>query len=69
MMARLHASVQQIKQRYNDLDIAELLSKKTNKDKVAQARAFVHSQIVKKKSFDKKMDEVKDKEDKQKKQK
>ena len=55
-MARLHASVQQIKERYNDLDIAELLSKKPNRDKVAQARAFVHSQVVKKKSFDKKMD-------------
>jgi len=65
-MARLHASVQEMKSRYKDLDIEELLSKRVNKDKVAQARAFVHKQGVKKGKFEKKMDVVKTKETKKK---
>ena len=65
-MARLHASVQEMKLRYKDLDIEELLSKRVNKDKVAEARKFVRKQIFKKDKFEKKMDVVKGKESKRK---
>ena len=69
LMARLHASVQEIKERYNELDIAELLSKKPDREKGRQARAFVRSQVVKKGSFDKKMEEAKEKEGRRKEEK
>ncbi len=65
-MARLHASVQQIKSRYTELDIEELLNKKPNKQKIAQANAFVKSQKVKKKKFNNSIDDKKKKEEEKK---
>lgn len=45
------------------MDIAQLLSKKQNKSKLAQARAFVKSQVVKKADFEEKMDVIREKEE------
>ena len=45
IMERLSRSVHELKNRYDEMEIEELLGRKRNKKKEAQALAFVKSQV------------------------